>query len=25
MGGYNTEGFAWWRDGGFVAPTQWMP
>ena len=25
MGGYNTEAFAWWRDGGFVAPTQWMP
>jgi len=24
MGSYNTEAFAWWRDGGFVAPPQWM-
>ena len=22
---YNTEAFAWWRDGTFFEPTQWMP
>ena len=25
MGGYNLEAFAWWRDGSFFDPTQWMP
>lgn len=25
MGGYNAEAFAWWRDGGFFNPLQWMP
>lgn len=25
MGGYNAEAFAWWRDGGFVHPLEWMP
>lgn len=22
---YNTEAMAWWRDGSFFHPTQWMP
>lgn len=22
---YNFEAYAWWRDGSFFAPTQWMP
>lgn len=22
---YNTEAFAWWRDGSFFNPTPWMP
>lgn len=22
---YNTEAFAWWRDGTFFEPAQWMP
>ncbi|PVU82107.1 hypothetical protein DDP54_02760 [Cellulomonas sp. WB94] len=22
---YNTEAFAWWRDGTFFSPPQWMP
>lgn len=22
---YNTEAWAWWRDGSFFEPTQWMP
>ena len=22
---YNTEAWAWWRDGGALAPPQWMP
>lgn len=25
LGGYNTEAFAWWRDGSFFHPTQWTP
>lgn len=25
LGSYNTEAFAWWRDGSFFHPTQWMP
>ena len=25
MSGYNTEAYAWWNDGSFLAPTQWMP
>jgi hypothetical protein len=25
VSGYNTEAFAWWRDGSFFAPPQWMP
>jgi hypothetical protein len=25
MGAYNTEAFAWWRDGSFFSPAQWMP
>ncbi len=24
MSGYNTEAFAWWRDGGILNPPQWM-
>ena len=24
MGGYNTEAFAWWHDGSFFDPPQWM-
>lgn len=25
FGAYNAEAFAWWRDGSFFEPTQWMP
>lgn len=25
MGAYNAEAFAWWRDGGFFRPIEWMP
>lgn len=25
IGGGNPEGFAWWHDGGFFNPVQWMP
>lgn len=25
LGTYNTEAFAWWRDGGFFSPPDWMP
>ena len=25
FGAYNAEAFAWWRDGSFFDPTQWMP
>lgn len=25
LGSYSTEAFAWWRDGGFFDPPQWMP
>lgn len=25
LGAYNAEAFAWWRDGSFFQPTQWMP
>lgn len=25
LGSYNAEAFAWWRDGSFFSPLQWMP
>lgn len=25
IGAYNQEAFAWWRDGSFFQPAQWMP
>jgi len=25
LAGYNTEAFAWWRDGSFFHPVQWTP
>ena len=25
LGAYNAEAFAWWRDGSFFNPSQWMP
>ncbi|MET0434562.1 MAG: hypothetical protein ABW025_10375, partial [Cellulomonas sp.] len=25
LGSYSTEAFAWWRDGSFFDPQQWMP
>lgn len=25
LGSYSAEAFAWWRDGGFFAPQEWMP
>lgn len=25
LGTYNAEAFAWWREGSFLHPTQWMP
>ncbi|WP_273654160.1 hypothetical protein [Cellulomonas fimi] len=25
LGGYNAEAFAWWTDGGFFHPLEWMP
>lgn len=25
QGSYTTEAFAWWRDGSFFRPVQWMP
>src|SRR5262245_14987223 len=25
LGAYNAEAYAWWRDGDFFTPPQWMP
>ena len=25
MGAYNLEAYAWWKDGSFFSPVQWMP
>jgi hypothetical protein len=25
LGSYNAEAFAWWHDGSFFSPPQWMP